>query len=217
MEVSNSQKKRERLELRSTIMLAIATTAITWCTYQSNLWTGIELFKLAESNRNSRLAQQETILAAQQQQLNAEVAINFMNAALHNDQKVIDYYLNRGKSDLVKVMSEWLAMDPLNNKSAPPHPLAMPGYNKLRISLVAKSDSFTRQSSAIWEEAEYANKNGDSYVLLTVILSLVLFIGAVATKMVNLRLAYLLVNFSGLICLGILIILIFFMPVTRGN
>ena len=93
----------------------------------------------------------------------------------------------------------------------------MPDYSKLRISLMVKSDSFTRQSSAIWEEPEYANKNGDTYVLMTVILSLVLFIGAIATKMVNLRLAYLLVNFSGLICLGILIILLFFMPVTRGN
>jgi len=217
MEVSNNQRKRENLEVRSALLLGIATVAITWCTYQSNLWTGIQIFRLAEANRNSRLAQQEVLLAAQQQTLNAEVAINFMNAALHNDQKLIDYYLTRGKSDLVRIMSDWLAMDPLNNKSAPPHPLAMPDYSKLRISLMSKSDSFSRESSTQWDKAEYANRHGDSYVLLTVILSLVLFIGAIATKMVNLRLAYLLVNFSGLFCLGILIILILFMPVTTGN
>lgn len=122
MDLFKERDKREWLEIRSTIILSIATLAITWCTYQSNLWTGIQIFRLAESNKNSRLAQQEVLLAAQQQQIDVAIIMNFVNAVLEKGQKLVDFHLERVRPDLVKILGDWLAMDPLNNKSAPPTP-----------------------------------------------------------------------------------------------
>jgi hypothetical protein len=52
--LTNEQKadrSRNRLEINNTIILSIATLAITWCSYQTNLWNGIQTFNLAQSNK----------------------------------------------------------------------------------------------------------------------------------------------------------------------
>ncbi len=213
----NDLKKRERLEIKSTVILAFATLAITWCSYQSNLWAGIQAFKLSESNRNSREAQQQVILAAEQLQIDVEIAINFMEALIHNDSKKTDFYLARGRSELVAIFKEWLAIDPLHNKNAPPHPLAMPNYQVLRKNLLATADTFQSKANNAYQAAMNANRNGDKYTLLTVVLSMALFLGSISTKLLNITLAKILVNLAVYISIAILLILIFLMSVTAGN
>src|SRR5205085_133793 len=61
------ERMRNRVEINNTIILAIATLAITWCSYQSNLWSGIQTFKLAEANKLNRLAQGKAALTVQYQ------------------------------------------------------------------------------------------------------------------------------------------------------
>ena len=45
---NNNKRDRlgEKLQVINTLILAIATLAITWCSYQSVLWNGIQTFKL---------------------------------------------------------------------------------------------------------------------------------------------------------------------------
>ena len=82
--LTNDQKadrSRNRLEINNTIILSIATLAITWCSYQSNLWNGIQTFNLAQSNKFSRDAQQQAIQSGQRTQMDEAIIINFFDDA----------------------------------------------------------------------------------------------------------------------------------------
>jgi hypothetical protein len=41
---ANIDRDRDRLEVYNTIMLAIATLAVAWCSYQASLWSGLQTF-----------------------------------------------------------------------------------------------------------------------------------------------------------------------------
>lgn len=214
MEDEKHIQSQQRFEIINTIILAVATLCVTWCSYQSTLWSGVQTFKLAESSRFFGRAQQQTLMVAQRQQMDADIAINFLNAVLDKQQYRIDYYLERGRTEVSSILAEWLAMDPTKNPQAPPHPLAMPQYDKLTKKLLAKADDYTNTGQHLWREAERANNHGDNYVLLSVIFSMAMFLGAIATKMARLKLVRIVLIVAGVICCFALLLLFFMMPVT---
>src|SRR5690242_9427060 len=94
--VSNSIKqdrRRNRLEIYNTVILGIATLGVAWCSYQSSLWNGIQTFKLADSNKFNRLAQQKTLQAGQSFQLDEAVASDFLVGVLENKQDRVQFIL----------------------------------------------------------------------------------------------------------------------------
>jgi hypothetical protein len=198
-------------EIVSTILLSLAALAVTWCSYQSNLWNGVQSFKLAESNLYSRQAQQNLLTVKQRQEIDAAVAIDFLGAVLDNKQKHIDYYLSRGKSDLRSILASWLTSNPLQNRQAPAHPLATREYEEMISKALAQSDSAISQSEILWKQAQQANSISDKYTLATVIFSLVMFLGAIATKMTQSRITKIFLAFAGIIFLVVLAML-FILP-----
>ena len=214
MEEDKNIPIRQRQEVFNTIILAVATLAVTWCSYQSTLWSGVQTFKLAESSRNFGRAQHQTLMVAQHQQIDADISINFLNAVIDKRQDRIDYYLKRGTNDVRAILAEWLAQKPMENMQSPPHPLAMPQYDKLTKSLLAKADAYTHTGQQLWNEAERANNHADNYVLLSVIFSMSMFLGAIATKMARQKLVRTVLIVAGVICIFALILLFFLMPIT---
>ena len=85
--------QQSRLETYNTVILAIATLAVAWCSYQAALWNGIQTFCLADSNKYGRLAQQNAIQAGQKIAMDEAVMITFMDAVLNKNQQRIDYML----------------------------------------------------------------------------------------------------------------------------
>ncbi len=210
-------KKRHRMEINSTILLSVAALAITWCSYQNTLWSGIQSFRLASASTNSRAALQQTLVTGQHQAVDAAVIVTFMNAVVDKDKDKVDFYLQRARPHMRGVLTEWLATDPLNNAKAPPHPLLMPTYTKSISNAYDSIIALKNRADQFWKEAEAANRNSDRYVLLTVILSIVMFLGAVAPKLVYLKLARLLNLISILILTGVLIVLYLYMQPAPGK
>ena len=60
---NNKQDRlRDKLQMINTLILALATLTITWCSYQSVLWNGIQTFRLADSNKFARLSRKKLLL-----------------------------------------------------------------------------------------------------------------------------------------------------------
>src|SRR5262245_29464817 len=76
----NTEKQNARLEIYNTIILAVATLCAAWCSYQGSLWNGIQTFRLADSNRYSRLSQQSLIRGDQAKTMEESAIISFMDA-----------------------------------------------------------------------------------------------------------------------------------------
>jgi len=214
--LTNEQKadrSRNRLEINNTIILSIATLAITWCSYQTNLWNGIQTFNLAQSNKFSRLAQQLAIQSGQRRQMDEAVIISFFDEAFYKKEDKIKYILRGVRPELSKIMSDWIQLHPFENPSAPFHPMAMPGYKELIEKDMAESEKSLAKAELLYEEANRANTISDRYSLLTVIFSMVMFLAAIGAKIIRIRLSFTLMIVSGLVCICVLILLFLYMPI----
>ena len=206
-------RNRNRLEINNTLILSIATLAITWCSYQSNLWNGIQTFNLAESNKFGRKAQQQAIQSGQRKQMDEAIIITFFEDAFYKREDKINYIIRGVRPELSKIMSDWMKMHPFENPSAPFHPMAMPGYKELIEKETAESEESLVQSGIAFEKATRANTISDRYSLLTVIFSMVMFLAAIGAKAARIRLSFTLIVVSGLICICVLILLFLYMPI----
>ncbi len=211
----NIDKQRDRLEVYNTIILAIATLAVTWCSYQGALWNGIQTFSLAESNKYSRLAQQKTIQAGQVTAMEEAVFISFVTAVFEKDQEKINYILKGVRPELSKVMSDWLQSDPLAKTSPTINPMLIPQYLELMNKRLDEAVQMTKKSDEAFDKGRRANIKADNYSLLAVLFSMVMFLGAITTKLVRTNLRLVLTIISAIICIALLVIISFNMPIAH--
>jgi hypothetical protein len=193
--------------------LSIAALSITWCSYQSTLWDGIQTFKLADSNKLNRLAQQKIIATGQNRAMDEAVIISFVDAVIDRQQKRVDYILHGIRPELSEIMAAWLQLKPGHNPEAPLHPMAMPGYVRIIEKGLEESQKLDNGAKVYWDQAQNANTNSDNYSLLTVIFSMIMFVGAIATKLTRAQLSFTIIVISGFICIAILALLFFYMPI----
>ena len=212
---TNSDRNRNRLEVYNTLMLAIATLAVAWCSYQGNLWSGIQTFRLAESNKYGRLAQQKMIQSGQNKTMEEVVIIDFINAAYDKDKNKVDYILRGLRPELANILSNWLQLHPFETDSAPYHPMVMPEYEALMEKRVDESKKMGDKGEEMFKAAQEANLNSDRYGLLAVMFSMVMFLGAITTKLVRTQPRFVLVLVGAVICIGALIVVFFSMSVAH--
>lgn len=211
---SSNDLRQSILETYNALILAVATLSVAWCTYQSTLWSGIQTFCLADSNKYSRLAQQTAIQAGQKIAMDEAVIITFTDAVLNKNQQRINFIL-MGTGELSGVMASWLKMYSAGDTDAPMHPMAMPAYTELVKIRMQESETMSKKSADSYNKANKANGTADAYVMFTVLFSMVMFLGAIATKLVRTRPKMVLTILSGLICVSVLLIVIFSMPVAH--
>lgn len=208
-------KNRYRLEVYNTVLLAIATLVVAWCSYQGSLWSGIQTFRLAESNKYGRLAQQTLIQSGQNKAMEEGFIIEFVNAAFHKDDKKISYILRGVRPELATILSAWMKMQPFENTAAPQHPMVMPEYELLMRSRVEESDTMNKKSTDLFNLAQQANLISDEYCFLNVLFSAVMFLGAITTKLVRNKTRIFLSIISLIMCIGGLIVVFLQMPVAH--
>lgn len=204
---------RNRLEVSNTLILAVATLAITWCSYQNVLWNGIQTFRLGDSNKFARLAQQKTIVAGQNRAIDEAIIINFVKAAIEKKQDIVDYSLRGLRPELSHLLSAWLSSRPFENHAAYLHPMAMPEYKELVKKDMLESEKLSQQAEASKDAALEANNNSDSYSLLTVVFGMVMFLGAITSKITRLRLGFITITAATIVCIVALISVLFYMPI----
>ena len=213
--VSDTERQRERIEVYNTILLAIATMAVAWSSYQGSLWNGIQTFRLAESNKYGRLAQQKLIQSEQNKAMEEAVIIEFFNAAFDKNERKIKYILRGLRPEMANVLSNWMQSHPFENDTAPSHPMIMPEYEALMKNRIDESEKMNAKGAEMYQQAQKANIRADRYSFLTVLFSSVMFLGAITTKLVRPKPRFVLSVLSALICLGGLILLFFYMPVAH--
>ena len=214
-ENSTVDKARYRLEVYNTVLLAIATLVVAWCSYQGSLWSGIQTFRLAESNKYGRLAQQKLIQSGQNKAMEEAVIIEFVNAAYTRDEGKVNYILRGVRPQLAAILSAWLQKRPFQNSAAPKHPMVMPEYESLMKGQVAESEKMSRRGEEQFDLAQQANLISDEYCFLNVLFSAVMFLGAITTKLVRNRTRIFLSIVSLIMCVGGLIVVFLQMPVAH--
>jgi len=174
-----------RMEILAAMLLALIVVSTAWSAYQSTLWSGIQTFRLADSNRASRQAAALTLQQAQYSTIDVMTFIAYIDALHNDDQNLVKFYFERFRPEFKVAVQAWLETNPLENPSAPPHPFVMAEYKK---TFAEGAEKQTDVAESKIEEAQQANQNSDNYALLTVVYASILFIGSITTRFSSKRL-----------------------------
>ena len=175
------ERKRKRwVEITCAVVLALATTASAWCTYQATLWSGVQTFRLAAAGKAGRETVKNSVAGIQARAFDGIMLMHYMEARVQGRKDLEDFFYRRFRPEMKRAVDAWLKTDPLNNPDAPPHPLKMKEYVLEPEIEARKQAEIEKQKSAAAEEA---NQHSDRYVLLTVLFASVLFFAGIAGTM----------------------------------
>jgi hypothetical protein len=174
-----SEPKKPWFEPATAILMAVASLATAWCSYQNSCWSGESSSLETQADKLERQAIAQHLEAGQIQEEHMQLWMEAMDAKIDGDEKLERFYTNRFTDELKPAFEKWLASKPLENPVAPPHPFARGLYTP-------RFDSEIRDAHAEAARAEAgSNKAGhhaSSYLSNTVILAIVLFFAGTAGR-----------------------------------
>lgn len=211
--VASVEKDRRNrwAEITCAVVLALATACSAWCAYQSTLWGGVQTFRLAAANKAGRQSAADNMAALQWRSFDASMLISYIQAKNEGNERHEKFLFQRFRPDMKKALEAWLKMDPFNNPDAPPAPFKMAEYVQPELELAKQHEErATREHAA----AEQANRNSDTYVLLTVLFAMVLFFGGIAGTIESRRLRIIILSVA-LLVFAVTIVFLATMPICQ--
>jgi hypothetical protein len=128
-----------RLELVSTVLLALATVATAWAAYQSRQWTGQQALETSRATAARIAVNRAAAVANRQLQIDVATFIQWVDARELHRNGLADFYRLRFRSEFKPAFAAWLATRPFVNPAAPSTPFAMPSYRLKATAEVAVS------------------------------------------------------------------------------
>jgi hypothetical protein len=188
-----------RVELLSTVLLAVAAVATAWSTYQSNQWRGEMAVNYSKATAARIQSSAASTRAGQLTQIDIATFIQWVNAYVGDERNLAQFYRRRFRAEFQPAFAAWLATKPRTNPSAPLSPFAMPQY---RVSEAVKSERLNAAAGVHADEAATANQRADNYVLAVVLFASSLFFAGISTKLRSLRQREILLAIGWVVFLG---------------
>jgi len=180
-------------EIISAFLLSFATVASAWCAYQSSRWNGVQTVSFFEANNARSESIRKSNEAFQLAIIDVEAFTEFAVAFNEDNQQMMDFIMQRFRSEMKPAVEAWLATEPLNNPDAPPSPFAMKEYVS---AAQVESDRFLMVSEQKFQEARQANQTSDNYIMLTVVFASVLFFCGISTNFESFPIRIVLIAFA---------------------
>lgn len=166
-------------EVIATLVLAVATLATAWSGYQAARWGGEQSTSYSQAGALRTESVRASNRAGQVTQVDIGLFTNWVNAFAAGDEELATFYENRFRDEFRPAFDAWIATDPRNNPDAPSSPFELPEY---RVSLAEESADLEKQAEEMFSLGEEANQISDQYILNTVVLASVLFLGGIASR-----------------------------------
>lgn len=180
--------KENLIEIAQAILLSAVVVATAWCSYQAGLWSGKQSFSIANSYSIGRIATEKQLVAENVRTVDSISVLNFATAVIEKRHDIANFHLQHVRPELRELFEAWLATDPLENPDAPPHPLAMPQYTEeIALSYTKEAEQMRQDAELKMEDAHHAKRISSDYVFMTVLFSIVLFIGGILSKITSLK------------------------------
>ena len=194
-------------EVIATLVLALATVATAWSGYQAARWGGEQSSSYSQAGALRTESVRASNQAGQLIQIDIGLFTNWVNAFAAGDQQLTGFYENRFRDEFKPAFEAWIATEPVANPDAPSTPFEMPEY---RVSAAEESSILEEQAAESFAKGEAANQIGDNYILNTVFLASVLFLGGIASRFKAMSARWVIILFSlGILAFGLVNIIIY--------
>jgi hypothetical protein len=163
----------EAIAIVEAVLLSVVTIVAAWSGYSAAKWEGESTLRLARASTFHTLASRNAEAAVT---VRTQDSVNFgiwFNAYLTGDvvgQALAEHRFRPGYDVAFRA---WLATNPFTNPDAPRSPAFMPIYSVPGQAAARKLD---HAGNDLFAEGQTAQKNGEDYIRVTVILASVLFI-----------------------------------------
>jgi hypothetical protein len=191
-----------RLELASTLLLALATLATAWSAYQSRQWTGEQSQAYSRATATRIAVNRVSALANRQVQIDVATFIQWVDAHEQGRTGLADFYRARFRDEFEPAFAAWLAARPFDRDDAPPTPFAMPQY---RLQAMTEADRLETTAASASEDAKEANQTADNYMLAVVLFASALFFAGISTKLQTPRARAAILSLGWILFLGTMI------------
>lgn len=180
-------------EVAATIVLAIATIATAWSGYQAARWGGEQSTSYSQAGALRTESTRSSTQAGQIGQVDIGLFANWINAFATDNQELATFYQERFRDDFKIAFEAWLATNPRNNPEAPDTPFSMPEY---RISQAEDAARLETEAEEMFAAGSEANQISDEYILNTVILASVLFLGGLVSRFSSMTARWVIIIFA---------------------
>ena len=174
-----SKRRIETIEILEAILLAIVAIVTALSGYQAARWDGESAREYATSSR-LRTESTETHLSANEMLLyNAGNLTAWLQAYDGGDKSLQDLLERRFTPEYKVAFDAWVAIDGMNDPSAPPGPRYMPEYED---PLAEEATELGKEASHAFDLGVEYRETGEHYVRITVVLAAVLFLIAIGQR-----------------------------------
>jgi hypothetical protein len=180
-------------EVIATIVLALATIATAWSGYQAARWGGVQSTSYSQAGALRTESTRSSTQAGQIGQVDIGLFANWINAFATDNQELATFYQERFRDDFKIAFEAWLATNPRNNPEAPDTPFSMPEY---RISQAEDAARLETEAEEMFAAGSEANQTSDDYILNTVILASVLFLGGLVSRFRSMTARWVIIIFA---------------------
>ena len=169
-----------RLEVMSTLLLALAAVATAWSSYQSARWTAEYRKASGHTNAVRIEAARAQSRAQAQRAIDLATFTQWIDAYALRRSELRDFYFKRLRNEFKPAVVAWLATEPLTNPRAPLTPFVMPQYKRAAAEQANQLDAEAELSSGLGQRYSL---RGTNYVLAVVLFAVSLFFAGISTKL----------------------------------
>jgi hypothetical protein len=197
--LANNESRLKLVETFSVILLSLATVLSSWCAFQSSQWSGEQYFRIDDETAANQFRLQMEVAASQRQTAHLQMFLEYTSSMANDEHRFADFLLERMPTELKTAVLAWEKTDPINNPDAPVSPFEMEVY---QLHEIAKAKKYAEEAAGFKKAANQADDNGDNYVLLTVVLSMVLFFCGIVGITDSLQNKFILLGIAFIIFIG---------------
>ena len=189
------------LELAATVVMSLAVLVAAWSAYQASLWGGVQAANASQYSAQLTESSEITTLITAQQESDAQVMSTWLTMAADDNEPGMQILEERFDDTLRPAFDVWIAGS-IDGEVPPGLPQDLPEYEAGFEELLDAKNFYVAGATEATETAAEANRTGDSFVLVTVIMASVLFFAGVGTKLKSQPKRVTMLVVAGLLCTG---------------
>ena len=171
-----------RLELVATVLLALATVATAWSSYQASRWNAEQAKAAAGANALRISSAKFDALANTETQIDVGTFTAWVDAYSHRDTKLAGFYLERVRPEFRPALEAWIGTRPLQNARAPRTPFVMPQYHLADRDEAQDADE---QAAVFAARALRDVQRSTNYILCAVLFAAALFFAGMSARLAS--------------------------------
>lgn len=210
-----TRRSIRRIDVVSTVLLAIATLATAWAGYQASRWHSEQAKMQAKATASRIESTRSQDVANREAQIDVALFFEWVDARSNGDASLANFYRERFTDRLAPAFRAWIATSPFTNPDAPTSPFVMKQY-----VVAANQESAAQEAAADAASAEATEdiQRADNYVLAVVLFAACLFFAGLSTRMRTLTAQKAILTLGCILLLGTVIwVATFPVTVTVGS